>query len=82
MPVVARAVRLAPIRKSHALTRRQLADRLGFSEDEIAGLESGQIMAGAQLRLMLMRYFDCQFHDLFELVSVELASEHDARPDI
>ncbi len=63
------------MRRRGGLTRRHLAERLGLSVDQIAALETGEITAGAQLRLILMRYFDCQFEDLFEVVSIEMTSE-------
>ncbi len=64
----------------------QLADRLGLSSDEIAGLESGSINAAPQLRLILMSYFGCKFEDLFNVLTVNLdedcgksTDDHDPR---
>jgi transcriptional regulator with XRE-family HTH domain len=68
--VVTRAVGLAAMRERRGLTNLELAERLGLSEDQIADLESGHTHAGSQLRLILMRYFDCQFEYLFELLEV------------
>ncbi len=65
------------MREHHGQTRRELADRLGLQEDQIAGLESGETHADAQLRRVLMAYFDCQFEDLFEVTAVQLGPEED-----
>ncbi len=58
------------MRERRGLTQQQLAERLGIPEDQFAGLESGKSSAGRHLRLILMRYFDCQFEDLFEVLEV------------
>ena len=58
------------MQERRGLTRRQLANRLGVGEDQIADLASGHTHAAGQLRLILMRYFDCQFEDLFEVLEV------------
>ncbi len=56
------------MRERRGLTQLELAERLGLSEDEVTGLESGDISAARQLRLILMGYFDCQVEDLFEVL--------------
>jgi DNA-binding XRE family transcriptional regulator len=65
------------MRERHGQTRLDLADRLGLREDQIAGLESGETHANAQLRRVLMTYFDCQFENLFEVMAVELEPNED-----
>jgi len=69
--VVTRAVGLAAMRERRGLSQGQLARTLGFGEQQIADLEEGKISASGPLRRMLMRYFDCEFADLFEVVVVE-----------
>jgi len=58
------------MRSRRGLTQRQLAERLGFNENQIAGLESGDLAAQPGLRRLLMGYFGCEFHDLFEVILV------------
>ena len=70
MNVVTRVVGLAAMRERRGLTQLELAECLGLSADQIAGLESGVTKAGRHLRVILMRYFDCQFEDLFEVSAV------------
>jgi len=75
MNVVTKAVGLAAMRERRGLTRGQLAQSLGFAEHQIADLESGQISARGPLRRILMRYFNCQFADLFEVVMVNVEED-------
>jgi DNA-binding XRE family transcriptional regulator len=63
------------MREHRGLTKEELAERLGLSRDQIAGLESGEIHSRHSLRLILMRYFDCQFEELFEVSGVQLEGE-------
>ncbi len=58
------------MREGSGLTQQELADRLGLTEDQITALESGEISAGPPLRPILMRYFDCEFEQLFEVLQV------------
>lgn len=67
------------MRERRGLTKEELAERLGLSRDQIASLESGEMHAGHSLRLILMRYFDCQFEELFEVWEVEVEDE-DEKP--
>jgi len=58
------------MRSRHGLTERQLAERLGFDENQIACLESGDIAAAPELRRLLMGHFGCDFQDLFKVILV------------
>jgi len=68
--VEARATGLQRLRNRQGLSQAQLADRLGISLQDLALLESGARRPSRELRRVLMAYFDCNFEDLFEVVSV------------
>ncbi len=70
MKIVTGAVGLAVMRQRVGLSQNQLATTLGLQDAQVAGLETGEISAAPSLRLILMRYFECQFADLFEVLEV------------
>lgn len=77
MNLEVRATGLRAMRQKRGLTQRELAHALGVSQNYIPALESGARNPGPQLRQLLMRYFRCNFEDLFQVVMVnpETSSE-------
>ena len=59
------------MREKRGLTQRQLAHELGISQNYIPAIEGGARRAGPKLQQELLRYFGCQFRDLFEVVLVD-----------
>lgn len=70
MNLEVRATGLRAMRLKRGLTQRELAHALGVSQNYIPALESGARRPGPQLRQLLMRYFRCNFEDLFQVVMV------------
>lgn len=71
MRVEVRAIRLRAMRARHHLTQRDLAERLGVTQNYIPALEAGTRNASPKLRQALMRYFDCPFEELFDVVMID-----------
>jgi putative transcriptional regulator len=69
--IVVRAVGLKALRQKKGLTQRKLAHDLGISQNYIPAIEAGARRAGPKLQEQLVKYFDCQFEDLFEVVLVD-----------
>jgi len=70
MNVEVRAVGLRGMREKHGLTQRELARRLGVTQNYIPALEAGTRNPGPKLRQSLMQLFQCDFEDLFQVVMV------------
>jgi DNA-binding XRE family transcriptional regulator len=70
MNVEVRATGLRAMRDRHKLTQRELARRLGVTQNYIPALEAGTRNPGPKLRQSLMQLFDCDFEDLFQVVMV------------
>jgi putative transcriptional regulator len=70
MKVEVRAVGLKEHREKAGLTQRELAKRLGVSQNYIPALEAGTRRPGPNLRTKLMQLFNCKFEDLFQVVMV------------
>lgn len=70
MNVEVRAVGLRAMREKHQLTQRELARRLGVTQNYIPALEAGTRNPGPKLRQSLMQLFQCDFEDLFVVVMV------------
>jgi DNA-binding XRE family transcriptional regulator len=70
MNVEVRAVGLRGMRERHGLTQRELARRLGVTQNYIPALEAGTRNPGPKLRQSLMQLFQCDFEDLFQVVMV------------
>ena len=68
--VEVRASGLKKMREKHQLTQRQLAKDLNISQNYIPALEAGARRPGPKLRQALMKYFQCDFEDLFQVVMV------------
>jgi transcriptional regulator with XRE-family HTH domain len=66
--VEVRASRLAERRRAHGLTQRELASRLGVTQNYIPALEGGSREPGPKLRVRLMEALDADFFDLFDVV--------------
>ena len=71
MNVEVRATGLRAMRDKHKLTQRELARRLGVTQNYIPALEAGTRNPGPKLRQTLMQLFDCDFETLFEVVLVD-----------
>jgi DNA-binding XRE family transcriptional regulator len=70
MNVEVRATGLRAMRDRHKLTQRELARRLGVTQNYIPALEAGTRNPGPKLRQSLMQLFQCDFEDLFQVVMV------------
>ncbi|MGI8608395.1 MAG: helix-turn-helix transcriptional regulator [Candidatus Dormibacteria bacterium] len=70
MKVEVRATGLRAHRERHAWTQRELARRLGVTQNYIPALELGTRNPGPDLRQKLMDLFACDFEDLFTVVMV------------
>jgi transcriptional regulator with XRE-family HTH domain len=68
--VEVRATGLRAMREKKKLTQRELAQALNISQNYIPALESGARRPGPKLRQALMKYFACDFEDLFQVVMV------------
>ena len=82
MNVEVRATGLRAMREKKGLTQRELAHNLGISQNYIPALESGVRRPGPKLRQALMKFFNVNFEDLFEVVMVnpESSSEQVLEP--
>jgi transcriptional regulator with XRE-family HTH domain len=82
MNVEVRATGLRAMREKKGLTQRELAHNLGISQNYIPALESGARRPGPKLRQALIKYFNVNFEDLFEVVMVnpESAAEQVLEP--
>ncbi len=70
MNVEVRAIGLRAMREKNKLTQRELARRLGVTQNYIPALEAGTRNPGPRLRQALMELFQCDFEDLFQVVMV------------
>ncbi|MHB8507809.1 MAG: helix-turn-helix transcriptional regulator [Candidatus Dormibacteria bacterium] len=73
MKVEVRATGLRPRREAAGWTQRELAKKLGVTQNYIPALELGNRNPGPDLRQRLMKLFDCSFADLFTVVMVNPA---------
>ena len=82
MNVEVRATGLRAMREKKGLTQRELAHNLGISQNYIPALESGARWPGPKLRQALIKFFNVNFEDLFEVVMVnpESSSEQVLEP--
>jgi transcriptional regulator with XRE-family HTH domain len=69
--VEVRATKLRAQPEKRGLTPRQLAKDVGVSQNYIPAIERGARKAGPQLQERLLKYFGCDFEDLFEIVLVD-----------
>lgn len=58
------------MRDKHKFTQRELARRLGVTQNYIPALEAGTRNPGPKLRQAMMQLFQCDFEDLFQVVMV------------
>ena len=70
MKVEVRATGLRARREANGWTQRELAKRLGVTQNYIPALELGNRNPGPDLRQSLMKLFGCDFEDLFTVVMV------------
>jgi len=70
MKIEVRATGLRAMQQKRGLTQRQLAKDLNISQNYIPGIESGTPRAGPELMATLVKYFRCDFWDLFEVYVV------------
>lgn len=66
--VEVRATGLKAMREKRGLTQRKLAHDLGISQNYIPAIEANTRQAGPKLQQAMVKYFGCQFEDLFEVV--------------
>jgi DNA-binding XRE family transcriptional regulator len=71
MKVEVRAVGLKAMREKGGLTQRKLAHDLGISQNYIPAIEANSRQAGPKLQQQMVKYFGCDFGDLFEVVLVD-----------
>src|SRR5260370_40926071 len=64
------ATGLRAMREKKGLTQRELAHNLGIRQNYIPALESGARRPGPKLRQALIKFFNVNFEDLFEVVMV------------
>ena len=79
MKVEVRATGLKAMREKRGLTQRKLAHDLGISQNYIPAIEAGARKAGPKLQDQLVRYFECTFDDLFEVVLVNPDTRQEQR---
>ena len=77
--VEVRAVGLKALREQRGLTQRKLAHDLGISQNYIPAIEGGARKPGPKLQQQMMKYFACQFEDLFEEVLVNMETQQEQR---
>lgn len=77
MNVQVRATGLRAMRDRHGLTQRELARRLGVTQNYIPALEAGTRNPGPKLRQSLMQLFQCDFEDLFQVVMINPINNHE-----
>jgi putative transcriptional regulator len=77
MRVEVRATRLKTEREKRGLTQRQLAKDVGVSQNYIPALEAGARRPGPNVQQRLVKYFGCNFEDLFDVILVDPDSGHE-----
>jgi DNA-binding XRE family transcriptional regulator len=77
MNVEVRATGLRTMRDKHKLTQRELARRLGVTQNYIPALEAGTRNPGPKLRQQLMELFQCDYEDLFQVVMINPVDHHE-----
>ena len=77
MNVEVRATGLRAMRDRHHLTQRELAHRLGVTQNYIPALEAGTRNPGPKLRQQLMQLFQCDFEELFQVVMINPVDNHE-----
>ena len=77
MKVEVRATGLRAHREKEGWTQRELAKRLGVTQNYIPALELGNRNPGPDLRGKLMDLFGVDFEDLFTVVMVNPVTKHE-----
>ena len=71
MRVEVRASGLRAMRQRRGLTQRQLAKDLDVSQNYIPAIEANDRQPGPKLQQQMIRYFDCAFEDLFQVMLID-----------
>jgi len=66
-----RAIGLKGMREKRGLTQRRLAHDLGISQNYIPAVEANSRQAGPDLQQRLVKYFACDFGELFEVILID-----------
>ena len=77
MRVEVRATGLRAHRDAKGWTQRELAKRVGVTQNYIPALELGNRNPGPDLRQKLMDLFGVDFEDLFTVVMVNPVTQHE-----
>jgi DNA-binding XRE family transcriptional regulator len=77
MKIEVRATGLKAMREKSGLTQRKLAHDLGISQNYIPAIEANARQAGPRLQDALVKYFSCEFEDLFEVVLIDPESRRE-----
>ncbi len=80
MKVEVRATGLRGKREAAGWTQRELAKRLGVTQNYIPALELGNRNPGPKLRERIMELFDCSSDELFTIVMVGDNREQELTP--
>ena len=70
------------MRATKGLTQRKLAHDLGISQNYIPAIEANSRQAGPKLQDQLVKYFRCDFEDLFAVVLVNSELGHMCRKNV
>jgi transcriptional regulator with XRE-family HTH domain len=77
--VESRATGLKALREKRGLTQRKLAHDLGISQNYIPAIEANARQAGPKLQAQMVKYFACDFGDLFEVVLINPETQQETR---
>ena len=79
MGLAAAGAYIREVRKVRRMTRPQLAEALGISDDQIQRMELGQHAMGGPALLRLIKAIDASYQELTQLLEDEQATVEDAQ---